>query len=258
MDIKGIDVSRWQGVINWKKVKEDGVKFAILKAGGSDAGFYKDRTFEYNYAEAKKAGVSVGCYYFVGKLCKSADDGEADAKRFLEIINGKQFEYPVYIDFEAPDSSNKAGNTDAVVAFCKVVEDAGYFVGVYASEISGFKERLDDSRLQHISHWVAKYGSKPKTNANVFHIWQYSSKGSVAGINGNVDMDVSYVDLETVIKNNYLNGFKKSAEEKLDNYQVAAKVIKNEWDIEDARAYGYDTTQVQHIVDVYEKVRTEL
>ena len=69
-------------------------------------------------------------------------------------------------------------------------------------------------------------------------------------------MDTSYVDLETVIKNNYLNGFKK--EEKLTNYQVAAKIIKGEWDIEDATAYKYDATQVQHIIDVYEKVRAEL
>ena len=152
MEIKGIDVSRWQGVIDWKAVKEDGVKFAIIKAGGSDAGFYKDRTFEQNYAGAKENGIAVGAYYFVGKLCKSREAGAADAKRFIEMLKGKQFEYPVYIDFEAPDSTNKAGNTDAVIAFCEVMENAGYFVGVYASEISGFKERLDDSRLQHISH----------------------------------------------------------------------------------------------------------
>ena len=256
MEIKGIDVSRWQGDIDWEAVKEDGVEFAIIKAGGSDAGFYKDRTFEQNYAGCKENGIAVGAYYFVGKLCKSSGDGAADAERFIDILKDKQFEYPVFIDFEAPDSSDKEGNTDAVIAFCEVMEDAGYFVGVYASEVSGFKERLDDSRLQHISHWVARYGSKPKTDANVFHIWQYSSKGRVAGINGNVDMDTSYVDLETVIKNNYLNGFKK--EEKLDNYEVAAKIIKKEWDIEDARAYGYDATQVQHIIDVYEKVRSEL
>ena len=256
MEIKGIDVSRWQGVIDWKAVKADGVKFAIIKAGGSDAGFYKDRTFEQNYAGAKENGIAVGAYYFVGKLCKSREAGAADAKRFIEILKGKQFEYPVYIDFEAPDSTNKAGNTDAVIAFCEVMENAGYFVGVYASEISGFKERLDDSRLQHISHWVARYGSKPSANSNVFHIWQYSSNGRVSGINGNVDMDTSYVDLETVIKNNYLNGFKK--EERLTNYQVAAKIIKGEWDIEDAMAYKYDATQAQHIIDVYEKVRAEL
>lgn len=255
---KGIDVSHWQGIIDWTAVKNDGVDFAIIKAGGSDKGFYKDSKFEQNYNNAKAAGISVGAYYFVGKLCKSREAGVADAKRFIDILKGKQFEYPVFIDFEAPDTTDKAGNTDAVIAFCEVMENAGYFVGVYASEISGFNDRLDDSRLQHISHWVARYGKKPATNANVFHIWQYSSKGSVTGINGNVDMDTSYVDFETVIKNNYLNGFIDKAGEKLTNYQVAAKIIKGEWDIEDASAYKYDATQVQHIIDVYEKVRAEL
>ena len=208
MEIKGIDVSHWQGDIDWEAVKADGVEFAIIKAGGSDDGFYEDSKFEENYANAKAAGVAVGAYYFVGALCKSSEDGAADAERFIEILKDKQFEYPVYIDFEAPDASDAEGNTDAVIAFCEVMEDAGYFVGVYASEFSGFRERLDDSRLQHISHWVARYGDRPSTiSEDIFHIWQYSSQGSVAGIDGNVDMDTAYVDLETVIKNAGLNGF---------------------------------------------------
>ena len=257
MEIKGIDVSRWQGAIDWEKVKNDGIAFAILKAGGSDKGFYRDITFDGNYAEAKRVGIAVGAYYFVGKSCKSATDGEADARRFIEILKGKQFEYPVYIDFEAPDTSNKPGNTEAVLAFCKVMEDAGYYVGVYASEVSGFRDRLNDGQLQHISHWVARYGKKPKMNANVFHVWQFSSAGRVNGISGNVDMDISYIDFESCTVRNGLNGFDK-IEDRLDNYQVAVKVIKKEWDIEDVRAYGYDMTQVQHIIDIYEKVRERI
>lgn len=208
MTRQGIDVSHWQGDIDWEQVKASGIDFVIVKAGGSDAGFYTDSRFEENYAGAKEAGLMVGAYYFVGELCKSSEDGAADAERFIDILKGKQFEYPVFIDFEAPDSSDMEGNTDAVIAFCEVMENAGYFVGVYASEISGFHDRLDDSRLQHISHWVARYGDRPSTiTEDVFHIWQYSSTGSVAGIDGNVDMDTSYVDLETVIKNAGLNGF---------------------------------------------------
>lgn len=210
---RGIDVSKWQGNINWMAVKDDGIDFAIIKAGGSDAGFYKDSKFEQNYINAKTAGVKVGAYYFSGKLCKSYEDGAADAKRFIDILKGKQFEYPVYIDFESPNSTNKAGNTDACIGFCETMEKAGFFVGIYASEFSGFRERLDDSRLQNISHWVARYGDRPSTiSEDVFHIWQYSSEGSVAGIDGNVDMDISYVDFETVIKNNCLNGFNKEEE----------------------------------------------
>lgn len=208
MEIRGIDVSHWQGDIDWEAVKADGIEFAIIKAGGSDDGFYTDSMFEQNYAGAKENGIAVGAYYFVGKYCKSHEDGVADAMRFITMISGMQFEYPLYIDFEAPDASDVEGNTDAAIGFCQTMEDNGYFAGIYASEISGFKDRLDDSRLQSYSHWVARYGDRPSTiPEDVFHIWQYSSTGSVAGIDGNVDMDVSYVDLETVIKNAGCNGF---------------------------------------------------
>ena len=205
---KGIDVSHWQGIIDWTAVKKDGVEFAIIKAGGSDKGLYKDSKFEKNYNNAKSAGVKVGAYYFVGKNCKSYEDGAADAARFIKIIAGKQFEYPVYIDFEAPDTSNKKGNTDACIGFCEVMEKANYFCGIYASESSGFKDRLEDERLQDYSHWVARYGRKPTSiPERVFGIWQRSSTGRVKGINGNVDMDESYVDFESAIKRRGLNGF---------------------------------------------------
>lgn len=208
MTKQGIDVSHWQGDIDWNAVKEDGVEFAILKAGGSDAGFYEDSKFRENYEAAKAAGIDVGAYYFVGKYCKSYEDGVADAMRFIAMISDLQFEYPLYIDFEAPDSSDVEGNTEACIGFCQTMEDNGYFAGIYASEISGFHDRLDDSQLQSYSHWVARYGDRPSTiPEEVFGIWQYSSEGSVAGIDGNVDMDISYVDFPSIIKNAGLNGF---------------------------------------------------
>ena len=205
-----IDVSKWQGDIDWNAVKEDGVEFAIIKAGGSDAGFYEDSKFRENYEAAKAAGIDVGAYYFVGKYCKSYEDGVADAKRFIAIISGLQFEYPVYIDFEAPDASDVEGNTEACIGFCQTMEDNGYFAGIYASEISGFHDRLNDSELQSYSHWVARYGDRPSTiTEDVFGIWQYSSEGSVAGISGNVDMDTAYIDFPSIIKKAGLNGFTK-------------------------------------------------
>ena len=123
MTRQGIDVSHWQGDIDWEQVKASGIDFVIVKAGGSDAGFYTDSRFEENYAGAKAAGLMVGAYYFVGALCKSYEDGVADAERFIEMLQGKQFEYPVFIDFEAPDGSDKEGNTDACVGFCQTMED---------------------------------------------------------------------------------------------------------------------------------------
>lgn len=205
LNIPGIDVSSWQGDIDWEKVKACGVQFAILKAGGSDGsncGRYKDKKFERNYAGAKANGVKVGCYYFNGSACVSAAAGVADAQHFLSLISGKTFEYPCFSDLEAPTSATKPGNTDAVIAFCETVKNAGYKTGIYASDISGFKDRLDYARLGAYDKWVARYGSSPKYVTD-FTMWQYSSSGNVEGINGRCDMDISYKDYGGDVKPSY-------------------------------------------------------
>ena len=209
--IKGIDVSHWQGDINWPKVKAAGIKFAILKAGGSDDGFYKDSHFEANYKGAKAAGIPIGAYYFVGKGCVTAADGKADAERFIALLKGKQFEYPVYMDCEVTPLSAKKGATDAAIAFCEALEKAGYYAGIYGSTYSTFESRLDDSRLQDYAHWVAQYANSCTYTGKVgIGIWQYSSTGKVAGINGNVDMNYAYVDYPSLIKKLGKNGYKAS------------------------------------------------
>lgn len=204
----GIDVSVYQGNIDWKAVRNSGIEFAIIKAGGSDSGFYKDSKFEQNYANAKAVGMPVGAYYFVGSGCTSKADGIADAKRFLDIIRGKAFEYPVYIDLESTSPSAKSGATEACIGFCETMENAGYYCGIYASDVSGFVERLDLSRLSKFDKWVANYISKPSCVAS-YGIWQKSDSGRINGINGNVDLNEAYMDYPTIIKNAGLNGFKK-------------------------------------------------
>ena len=124
---------------------------------------------------------------------------------FYDIIKNVVLDYPVYIDFEAPDRKTKQGNTDACISFCEQMEAFGYYVGIYASDISGFKERLDISRLTAYDKWVARYGSEPKYAKG--NIWQYSSKGKVDGIRGNVDMDYSNIDFAKLIREKHLNGF---------------------------------------------------
>lgn len=152
---KGIDVSRYQQNVNWELVKAGGINFAIIKAGGSDDGFYTDSTFEKNYAGAKTIGMPIGAYYIVGPLCISREDGIADAKRFLKILKGKTFEYPVYIDLELTAPKDKTGATDACIGFCQTMEQAGYYCGIYASDVSGFADRLDLERLTAYDKWVA-------------------------------------------------------------------------------------------------------
>lgn len=207
--VKGIDVSHHQGTINWTAVKSNGIEFAILKAGGSDGGFYKDECFEKNYAGAKAVGLPVGAYYFVGANCVTRADGIADAKRFLEIIKGKQFEFPVYIDIEKTPVSAKAGATEAVNAFCETMGNSGYYVGIYASDISGFKDRLILEKLTKWCKWVARYGSQPQF-VKEYGIWQKSETGRVGGISGKVDIDECYVDYPSIIKAAGKNGFEKT------------------------------------------------
>lgn len=203
----GIDVSHWQGTIDWKKVANV-AKFAIIKAGGSDKGFYMDKMFNYNYVCAKEAGLHVGAYYFVGKKCISEKDGAADAVRFINIIRNKQFDMPVYLDFESPSAKTRKGNTDAAVAFCRTLEQAGYFTGIYASDIGGFRDKLDLSRLKDFTLWVARYGNEPMYVKN-YGIWQSTEKGKIKGINTYVDLDVCYSDFPSIIINGGFNNYRK-------------------------------------------------
>lgn len=186
----GIDVSHWQGAIDWEQVKSSGIDFVIVKAGGSDAGFYTDSKFEENYNGAKAAGLMVGAYYFVGKYCTTGNDGYCDAVRFLKIVEGKSFDLPLFIDIELTSSTKRTGATDAIIEFCNEIEKAGYQSGVYASK-SFFTDRFEDCRLSNINHWIAQYNTECTYNGN-YMMWQKSSTGSVPGVHGNVDLDELY------------------------------------------------------------------
>lgn len=206
--IKGIDISHWNGSIDFEKVKASGIDFVIIKAGGSDKGFYTDSKFKENYEKALAAGLSIGAYYFAGRYFRGVEAGVADAQRFIDILKGLKFDYPVFLDIEAQENRYKDGITDAAVAFCEQMENARYFVGIYASDISGYKDKLNHERISSYAHWVARYGKEPEI-CKEYGIWQYSSKGSVSGISGSVDMDISTVDYSKVIKEKGFNGYPK-------------------------------------------------
>ena len=184
--MRGIDVSRWQGKIDWRAVKASGVDYAIIKAGGSDAGLYTDPFFDYNYKEAKAAGIPVGAYYFVGNRFWTPDDGKADAKRFLAQMKGKSFELPVYLDIEAQNRAYKRYVTEAAKAFCEYMEKGKAFIGIYGSEYSTFDEMIYSDELTMYSWWIANYSNRPR---KPHLLWQYSSTGKVRGISGNVDLN---------------------------------------------------------------------
>lgn len=204
---QGIDLSRWNMVTSFDDVKAAGIDFVILRIGGSNGGFYKDPKFELYYKAAKKAGLKVGCYYDTGADFISSVNGYDAANHLIGLLKGHQFEFPIYADIETVATCHKVGATDAAIIFCTTLESNGYFAGIYASDVSGFKDRLQLERLQgRFSLWVARYGKKPEYVKD-YAIWQKSSKGDIKGIATKVDLDECTVNFSSIIKKNHLNGF---------------------------------------------------
>lgn len=207
-DMKGIDVSVHNGNIDWNKVKSDGIDFAILRAGFGRLEKQKDEKFEQNYAGAKAAGIPVGAYWY--SYAMDEDEARLEADVFLKVIKGKQFEMPVYFDLEEKKQFDIGKDKVSAImrAFLERVESAGYFTGLYGSASSLTTHTADDIKSRYtiwLAHWMNQ------TNYNgAYAVWQYSSKGNVAGINGDVDLDICYKDFPNIIKSKDLNGWGKS------------------------------------------------
>ena len=191
MALKGIDVSEHQGVIDWAKVAKDGVQFAVIRAGYGRELSQKDKQFERNYAGAKAAGIQVGAYWY--SYANSVERGEQEARACLKVLEGKRFELPVFFDQEYEKSilalSNKT-RTDIVLKFLETVKGAGRKVGLYSST-NFITTKLQADRLTAYPLWLAEYGSKLHYTGKVW-AWQYTSKGRVAGVRGNVDCNHGY------------------------------------------------------------------
>ena len=246
--IRGIDVSKWQGNINFQKVKDSGISFVIIRAGYGKLSSQKDKYFEENYRKAKAAGLAVGAYWY--SYAVSADEAREEAKACLSVIKGKQFEYPVYFDLEEQKQFSK-GRTfcDSIVnTFCGELEKNGYFAGLYISR-SPLERFISESTAKKYALWVAEYNSKCRYKGD-YGMWQYSSKGKVNGISGNCDMNYCYKNYPSVIKKGGFNGYgkKKSLDE------VAKEVIDGKWGNGKERkkklsAEGYDWKAVQKRVN---------
>lgn len=198
---KVLDLSEFNTVTDWGSVKASGVEGVILRAGfrgyGSAGNMKPDALFESHYNGATSVGIPVGVYFFT--QAKNAAEGQAEAKYVLELIKGKKLDYPIYIDTEMAnngsgraDAISKADRTAAVKGFCDAIVAAGYKAGVYAS-ISWFNNQLDMEQLKENELWVAHYTTADHPEyKETFGMWQYTSSGSVKGINGNVDMNHCY------------------------------------------------------------------
>lgn len=194
----GIDVSKWQGEIDWDKVKNAGIQFAIIRAGyrGSSTGsLVVDPYFEANIRGAIGAGIDVGVYFFTQAI--NEIEAVEEASMVLQLVNDYQLTYPIYIDTEGAGGNGRADGLDVDTrtlvceAFCRTVENAGYTAGVYASR-NWLNNNLHTEKLDNYVIWLAEYRSVPLYQG-YYEMWQYTSKGKVNGIEGNVDLNISYI-----------------------------------------------------------------
>lgn len=234
---KLIDLSQHNGSVDFTKVKAAGITGVILRTGyGKNIANQRDKKFEEYYTGAKSAGLAVGAYHYSYAVTPEAAEQEADF--MLEIIKGKQFEYPIYFDIEEKSqvALPKSVCTAIVQAFCNKLEAAGYWAGVYSFD-SFFGSNLDPSIQGRYTCWVARVEDVKPVFCRSYSMWQYSWEGNVSGINGDVDLNYCYKDFPSMIKAKGLNGF-------ADTYRITAvkdKLTKAEAVVRKARleAEGY-------------------
>lgn len=201
--IAGIDVSEHQGDIDWNAVKNAGIEFAIIRVGYRTYGggeITLDTTFEQNLRNADAAGIKTGVYFFSQAIDPEEAIEEADA--VIDAIRPYNITYPVIFDWELITGDSARTDTmtvdnlaDACISFCERVKSAGYTPMIYQNKnTTMFK--LDLPKLQDYDFWLAEYGDKP-TYYYDYQMWQYSSTGKVPGINGEVDMNISFKDYST-------------------------------------------------------------
>ncbi|MBQ7955136.1 MAG: glycoside hydrolase family 25 protein [Lachnospiraceae bacterium] len=194
----GIDVSKWNGEIDWEKVKADGVEFAIIRCGYrgyTEGSLVEDPYFAQNIKGAVAAGLKVGVYFFT----QAVNEVEAveEASMVVSLIRDYDLEYPVFIDTESAGGTGRADaldiqtRTKVCEAFCATVQNAGYKPGVYASR-NWYTEQVEATELEDFVIWLAEYRKVPLYQG-YYQMWQYTSKGTVDGIEGNVDLNLSYL-----------------------------------------------------------------
>lgn len=202
---KGIDVSYAQGAIDWAKVKAAGIDFAMIRASRgkvNDRPIAQDVTFEYNITQATANGVKVGVYHYL--YASTVTEARKEARFFLKTIEPYKITYPVVLDIEEQYQADLGRKrvTNIVKAFLDEISAAGYYAMIYCNK-TWLTDYIDMSQLSEYDVWLAQWNTVP-TYEGDFGIWQYSSKGVVSGIDGYVDLNISYKDYSSIIrKGNY-------------------------------------------------------
>jgi len=199
--IRGIDISFWQNDIDYNKVENTGIEFVIMRAMGSrvdeNTGSRIDTQFENNYSKVMNTKLQKGAYVY--SLATSKDEMKKEIDELLDIVNGKSFELPIYIDIEEESqfAMSKEELTEMIIYGCDLIKEKNYNAGIYIGclkveekqviDVDLFKERGNEI-------WCARYHYDPSKHdfSNLATVFQYTNEGTVDGIEGNVDLDVRY------------------------------------------------------------------
>lgn len=209
MSVKGIDVSKYQGNIDWQAVKNDGIQFAMIRAGYVTNGkMVVDERFHTNMAGALAAGMDAGVYLY--SYATNEEQAKLEASLLLKEIEPYKgrVTYPIAWDIEDEKwqgGLSNATRTAMAKAFCEAIEAAGYYVSIYAN-LNWVQNKLNWAELTAYDLWLAQWAEAP-TDKYAFGMWQYTSSGSVAGISGRVDMNEAYKDYPAIIRAAGLNGW---------------------------------------------------
>ena len=263
----GIDLSKLQGDFDFENAKDEGVKFAILR-GAYSCG--KDIKFEQYYKACKALDIPVGVYHY--SMAKNVTEARTEANFLIEnVLKGKQFEYPIYMDVEDKVQSalGKEKLTDIVTAFCDTVERAGYYVGIYSST-SFFKTYMNLNELERFDKWVAQW-TKACTYPGDYGMWQFGGEtnkirsNKVAGVV--CDQNYAMKDYPKIIKDKGLNGFgntpvKQPVTPVKSLAEIAMEVIAGKWGNgterkEKLSKAGYDYNAVQKEVNKIVKAQAK-
>lgn len=245
MQQKGIDVSKYQGIIDWKKVKASGVSFAFIRVGYAEheGKVIVDTTFEYNIKNATSNGVDVGVYLY--SYCKTASAAQKAAKEVLALVKPYKLTYPVAFDIEDNlyVKFNKTLNAQIALAFLNEIKAAKYY-GILYTYTYFMDSYLEKNLVKGFDLWIADYREKLGYKGD-YTIWQYSSKGKVDGIKGDVDLNYGYKDYKSVISSAGLNG---AVVEKPKKYGVHVFSF-------DTKEQAYNVLQSLKLLNLYSEIR---
>lgn len=215
-----LDVSRWQGNIDWDKVKASGLVSGVMlktvstnrKLSKRKDGLYIDPTFERNYAECKRLGIPVGVYYYTYAVSHTSADAELSLLK--TALTGKTFELPICVDVE-DNKLRKLGKqalTDLTAYALATIERWGFYALLYTGLYFGRDNLyMGGAALKPYDVWLAAYRSKKPTPGWNFGLWQYTSKGKIPGVSGDVDLSVPYKDYIAIIAKKGLDRLREGA-----------------------------------------------